>query len=82
MFQLFLWIIYIVGILLQLATKNYTGRFDIVQNLCELWQFFLSDFWAQNVLIPPSPKTSKGIKCANTPKLYTTIVANLKWTAV
>ena len=28
--------IYIVGILVQLATKNYTGRFDLVQNLFEL----------------------------------------------
>ena len=44
MFWLFLWIIYIQGVLEQFGTENYTWRLDIVQNLSELWQFFLCDF--------------------------------------
>ena len=45
-------------ILEQFGTEHYTWRPDKVQNLCELWQFFLSDFLSS--------------KCFNNPKLYTT----------
>ena len=41
------------GNIITVGTENYTWRLDIVQNLCGLWQFFLPDFWAQNVSIPP-----------------------------
>ena len=47
-----------MGILEQFSTESYTWRLDIVQNLCDFWQFFLSDFL--------------GAKCPNTPTLYVT----------
>ena len=62
--------VYILGILKYLNTEIYTWRLVIVQNFYELWQFC---FLRQNVLIPPSPKTSKGAECPNTPILYTTL---------
>ena len=43
-----------LGILEQFGTENHTWGLDIVQNLCEFCRFFLSDFLAQNVIIPPS----------------------------
>ena len=75
-----------MGILEQFYINNYTWRLIIVQNLYELWQFVLSDFWAQNVLMPespkirleakflntPNPKIPQGTECIHTPKLYTT----------
>ena len=54
-------------ILKQFDTENYTWRIDIVQNLFELWHFFLSYFWAQNVSIPPDQNMPQGTKCFNIP---------------
>ena len=74
MFQLFLWIIYILEKLAYFETKNYKRRLDIIENLCQFCPFFCMTFWIQNVLIPSSPKIihgGGGGGCANTPNLYT-----------
>ena len=63
---------YILEILEQFGTENYTWKLNVVQNFYELWKFFLSYFWVQNVLIPLSQKIPQGAKCANTLKLHTT----------
>ena len=68
-------IIYIFG---HFDTENYAWRLPIVQNLCEFWQFFLSDFLSQNVLIFPSPKIHQGAKCPNTHNWYTTSFISVK----
>ena len=61
-----------MGILEQFGTKNYVWRLDIVQNLSELWQFFLSHFSAQNGSIPPNKNMPKWVRYFNTTKLYNT----------
>ena len=58
-----------LAILGHFNTTNCTWRLVIIQNLYEFWQFFLSDFWAQNVSIPQSLKISLGTKCFKTTKL-------------
>ena len=53
----FLFLIYVyiyIYILHILKTKKYTWKLDIVQNLCEFWRFFLSDF-----LSPKCPNTTR-----------------------
>ena len=42
------------------------------KDLYEFYQFFLSDFLAQDVLILPDQNLSQGEKCPNSPNLYTT----------
>lgn len=49
-FFFFFGIIYVLGILEQFGTENYTRRLNIVQHLCEFCQFFSELLW-QNVLI-------------------------------
>ena len=49
---IFLWIIYILDILAHFGTENYKQRFHIAQNFCKYYNFFLSDFWTQNVQYP------------------------------
>ena len=43
-----------LGILEQFGTECYTWRLDVVQNLCEFCQFFLSDFLVTKCAITPS----------------------------
>ena len=49
---------YFLGHILGLGVFEQFGtwKLDEVQNICEFCQFFLSDFWFKNVLIPSSPK--------------------------
>ena len=49
-------------ILEQFDPENYILRLGMVQNLCELWQFLLSDFWAQNVSEPTDQNMAEGGK--------------------
>ena len=69
MYQLFLWVIYILGVLEQFGTENYTWKLDIVQNLWELWQFSLSDFLGSKCFNTPGPKYGPGDKMFQYPEV-------------
>ena len=54
------YILYILRILEQFGTRKYKWKLDLVQNLCELWQFFLSDFLGQKFFNTPNTKMCQG----------------------
>ena len=61
-----------MGILEQFGIRSHIWRLALVQSHYELRQIFLSNFWSQNVVIPPAPKKTPEDKCVITFKLYTT----------
>ena len=69
MFQLFLWIIYTLGILEHLNTKKLYMKTCCNSKSLYFNDFFLPDFWAQNVSIPPDQNMPQGPKCSSLPKL-------------
>ena len=42
-----------MGVTGHFGTENYVCKVGIIQNLCEYCRFFLLDFWAQTISIPP-----------------------------
>ena len=68
MFQLFVRLISILGILEQFGTGNYTWRLVIIQNLYEFKQFFLYNSLCQTVLMFPDLNMSQKAKCFNKPR--------------